>query len=107
MDSLIELHAEGAWHPAARMTTSARGLRFEYLTDYVFGTGTWPVALSLPVDMTIVSTPLDAPATPLAFLWDLVPQGRGRRPLAHLLGVPEHDPKHGRAEGRERGLRYL
>src|SRR3546814_5012149 len=92
MDSLIELHAEGAWHPAARMTTSARGLRFEYLTDYVFGTGTWPVALSLPVDMTIVSTPLDAPATPLAFLWDLVPQGRGRRHLANLLGVPEHDP---------------
>src|SRR3546814_15337211 len=92
MDSLIELHAEGAWHPAARMTTSARGLRFEYLTDYVFGTGTWPVALSLPVDMTIVSTPLDAPATPLAFLWDLVPQGRGRRHLATLQGVPEHIP---------------
>src|SRR3546814_3229520 len=89
MDSLIELHAEGAWHPAARMTTSARGLRFEYLTDYVFGTGTWPVALSLPVDMTIVSTPLDAPATPLAFLWDLVPQGRGRRHLANLLGRSE------------------
>src|SRR3546814_19641740 len=41
--------------------------------------------------MTIVSTPLDAPATPLAFLWDLVPQGRGRRHLANLLGVPEHD----------------
>src|SRR3546814_20277682 len=93
MDSLIELHAEGAWHPAARMTTSARGLRFEYLTDYVFGTGTWPVALSLPVDMTIVSTPLDAPATPLAFLWDLVPHGRGRRHLATLLGVQEHDPR--------------
>src|SRR3546814_17167758 len=92
MDSLIELRAEGGWHPAARMPTSARGLRFEYLTDYVFGTGTWPVALSLPVDMTIVSTPLDAPATPLAFLWDLVPQGRGRRHLANLLGVQEHDP---------------
>src|SRR3546814_15507546 len=98
MDSLIELHAEGAWHPAARMTTSARGLRFEYLTDYVFGTGTWPVALSLPVDMTIVSTPLDAPVTPLAFLWALVPQGRGRqlgRPPCRARVWPSVEPRVG------------
>lgn len=92
MDSLIYLHANDTWRPAATLTVTGRQVRFEYLAEYVFGDGIWPVALGLPVNMEIVKTASDAPDTPLAFLWDLVPQGRGRRHLANLLGVPEQDP---------------
>lgn len=92
MDSLIELYADGRWRPAAALTVTARTVRFEYLPDYVFAGGVWPVALSLPVDMETVTAELGTPQTRLAFLWDLVPQGRGRQHLANLLGISEQDP---------------
>ncbi|WP_337243657.1 HipA domain-containing protein [Luteimonas sp. gir] len=92
MDSAIELYINGTWHCAARIAVNERAVRFEYLPDYVFGhlEHAPPVALSLPVNMEI-HTWSGASQTPLAFLWDLVPQGRGREHLAGLLGVSAQD----------------
>lgn len=91
MDSTIELFAAGQWRRAARVSVTPRSARFEYLPEYVFGEGTWPVALSLPVGMETYSVELNAATTPLAFLWDLVPQGRGRQYLANLLELSDQD----------------
>ena len=92
MDSTIELFDGGQWHPAATVSVTPDSLRFEYLPDYVFGGGTGRVALGLPVSMETQVAQLGASATPLAFLWDLVPQGRGRQYLADLLGMSAENP---------------
>jgi len=93
MDSFIELNIAGTWHTAAALSVSDRRLRFEYLPEYVFGDAPKErVALGLPVSMETISADPSARQTPLAFLWDLVPQGRGRQHLANLLGVPDQDP---------------
>ena len=92
MDSIIEIHSDGAWHPAARLEVGRRTLRLEHLPEYVFGDQPEPVSLTLPPTMEILQAPLGAATSPLAFLWDLVPQGRGRQYLAGLLGVHDQDP---------------
>jgi serine/threonine-protein kinase HipA len=92
MDSTIELFAAGQWHRAATVSVTPHAVRFEYLPEYVFGEGAWPVALSLPVGMETHTAGLGGAMTPLAFLWDLVPQGRGRQYLAGLLGLSDQDP---------------
>lgn len=93
MESVIQLHHQGAWHPAAVVTASERELRFEYLAEYVFGDGPrLPVALGLPVRLATMRADTSQARTPLAFLWDLVPQGAGRRHLAGLLNVSDQDP---------------
>lgn len=92
MDSIIELHDQGGWRPAAALTASEHGLRFEYLLDYVFGDGPQQVALGLPVTTEAITATSGQANTPLAFLWDLVPQGRGRQHLANLLGISADDP---------------
>ncbi len=92
MDSTIERFAQGQWHPAATVSVTQRAVRFEYLPEYVFGKDPGPVALSLPVGMETQSIEIGAAVTPLAFLWDVVPQGRGRQYLAGLLGVSDQDP---------------
>ncbi|MDG6348271.1 HipA domain-containing protein [Luteimonas sp. 8-5] len=93
MDTILQIHVQGQWHRAAMVSATDRGLRFEYLPDYVFGNGPrLPVTLGLPVRLdTVRATPSQA-RTPLAFLWDLVPQGAGRQHLAGLLGVSDQDP---------------
>lgn len=91
MDSMIELFAAGQWQRAATLSITPHSVRFEYLPEYVFGEGAWPVALSLPVDMETRTAGLGAAGTPLAFLWDLVPQGRGRQYLAGLLELSDQD----------------
>lgn len=92
MDSIIELYTDGVWRPAAQLAVGDRSVRLEYLPEYVFGDSAEPIALALPATMEIVQTPLEATTSPLAFLWDLVPQGRGRQYLAGLLEIPDQDP---------------
>lgn len=92
MDSLIEIHADGEWRPAATLTVTPDRVMFDYLLDYAFSESTWRVALGLPVDLTLRTAPTNATQTPLAFLWDLVPQGRGRQYLEGMLGYPANDP---------------
>ncbi|MEF3082097.1 HipA domain-containing protein [Luteimonas sp. SMYT11W] len=89
MDSYIELFHEGTWHRAASLTVDDGLVQFGYEASYVFGPLQNPpcVALSLPVELTR-RTWTDQAVTPLAFLWDLVPQGRGRDHIAGLLNVP-------------------
>lgn len=94
MDSVIELHTGAAWHPAAQLSVGERVIRLEYLPDYVFGEAAEPIALALPPTMEILQAPLAPQTSPLAFLWDLVPQGRGRQHLAGLLGISDQDPAH-------------
>lgn len=93
MESLIEIHLEGQWLTAGTLSVAGRAARFEYHPDYVFEhPAPLPVALNLPVSMTIERAGLQQRKSPLAFLWDLVPQGRGRQHLANLLDVSDQDP---------------
>ncbi len=95
--AVVQIHRNGAWHPAA--TVQALGpdtCRFEYLPEYVFGDDPWPVALGLPLGFEpdrFVEGPtgreLDRRAP--AFLYDLVPQGRGRTYLLDRLKIADAD----------------
>lgn len=92
MDCHIEIFHEGQWLEAARASLSdvvRNGFRasdcvFEYELDYAFGEATLPVSLALPVDAArhvLQAWP--------AFLYDLVPQGNGRRFLLDRLQLPD------------------
>jgi serine/threonine-protein kinase HipA len=92
MDCHIEVFHEGQWHEAARIDFSdlvRNGFRgndcvFEYDLDYAFGDTPPPVSLVLPVDAdrhVLQAWP--------AFLYDLVPQGNGRRFLLDRLQLPD------------------
>lgn len=94
----IQLHRDGQWIPAA--TIQAYGVdkcRVEYLAEYVFGDDDpWPVALGLPVGLEpepLVEGPmgLEPDRRPPAFLYDLVPQGKGRRYLLEQLQLQDSD----------------
>src|SRR6187200_104269 len=94
--STIEIHRDGAWHAAA--TLQALGpdrCRFEYLPDYVFGhPAPWPVATGLPLGFQphrFVEGPTgpEADRRPPAFIYDLVPQGKGRKYLLDQLKLSD------------------
>src|SRR4051794_23545323 len=96
--SIVEIHRNGAWHQAAELVAyGADRCRFEYLPDYVFGnTGPWPVAHGLPLGLEpdrFVAGPSgqEVDRRPPAFVYDLVPQGRGRRYLLERLGLADSD----------------
>ena len=91
MRSLIEIHLNGQWHPAAEFEPRG-GMRatFEYLPEYVFGEHPQPVSLALPVSMDRFGVDAETGAPPCpAFLLDLVPQGRGREFLLRELEAQE------------------
>lgn len=92
MDCHIEIFHEGRWLEAAQASFSdivRNGFRandcvFEYDLDYAFGEAPPPVSLALPVDVdrhVLQAWP--------AFLYDLVPQGNGRRFLLDRLQIPD------------------
>lgn len=83
--------------PAA--TIQALGVdrcRFEYLPEYVFSDDPWPVAIGLPVGLEPERL-IEGPTGPEpdrrapAFLYDLVPQGKGRKYLIELLHLQDSD----------------
>jgi serine/threonine-protein kinase HipA len=92
MDCHIEIFHEGQWLEAAQASFPdevrngfrAAGCVFEYDLHYAFGTAMLPVSLGFPVDADrhVLS------AWP-AFLYDLVPQGNGRRFLLDRLQLPD------------------
>ena len=92
MDCHIEIFHEGQWLEAAVAIFSDKvhnGFRasdcvFEYDLLYALGDAPTPVSLTLPVDAGRHA--LDACP---AFLYDLVPQGNGRRFLLGELGLPD------------------
>jgi serine/threonine-protein kinase HipA len=92
MDCRIEIFHEGEWVEAARASFSnvvRSGFRasdcvFEYDLGYAFDDMPAPVSLTLPVDAdrhVLQAWP--------AFLYDLVPQGNGRRFLLDRLKLPD------------------
>lgn len=92
MDCHIEVFHEGRWLDAAQVSFSdvvrngfrANDCMFEYDLDYAFGASPLPVSLAVPVDAkrhVMQAWP--------AFLYDLVPQGNGRRFLLDRLQLPD------------------
>jgi serine/threonine-protein kinase HipA len=92
MDCHIEIFYEDRWVEAAQAGFSdvvRNGFRandcvFEYDLDYAFGKAPLPVSLALPVDAdrhVLQAWP--------AFLYDLVPQGNGRKFLLDRLQLPD------------------
>ena len=95
--AIIEVHHAGAWHPAAELQAfSHNRVRFNYLDSYVFGDIHRPVSLTLPVGlwpepMMQGLTGLVPDHRPPAFVYDLVPQGQGRKFLLSALNLPDSD----------------
>ena len=91
-DPIIEIHRNDGWIPAARIEPLGdEHARVEYLPEYVFGEPEpWPVSLTLPVRLTAELDDDPQPKMP-SFLYDLVPQGQGRRLLTGLLELRDHD----------------
>jgi serine/threonine-protein kinase HipA len=92
MDCHIEIFHEDRWREAALASFSdvvRHGFRandcvFEYELDYAFGDAPLPVSLAFPVD----ADRHVRHAWP-AFLYDLVPQGNGRKFLLDRLQLPD------------------
>lgn len=92
MECHIEIFHDGEWIEAAlasfpdvvRRGFRADGCVFEYDFEYAFGNAPAPVSLAFPVNATRHALP-DWPA----FLYDLVPQGNGRRFLLGQLQLPD------------------
>ena len=95
--AIIEIHHAGRWHPAAQMIAlSHNRVRFSYLDDYVFGDVNLPVSLTLPVGLwpePKVEGPMGQQPDhrPPSFLYDLVPQGKGRKFLLSELKLSDSD----------------
>ena len=92
MKSHIEIHSAGKWVKAAAIVShGGHRATFEYLPEYVFGERPHPVSLALPPSMERLGFSEDgAPSCPV-FLFDLVPQGPGRKYLLQQLGLPNTD----------------
>lgn len=87
----IEIHRHGRWQPAASIEPLGHDrARVDYLPDYIFSDDPWPIALNLPVAFASPRANHDDEKAP-AFLYDLVPQGKGRRLLLQLLGLDDSD----------------
>ena len=95
--AIIELHHAGHWHPAAELQALNHNLvRFNYLDQYVFGDINLPVSLTMPVGLwpeTKVQglMGLESDHRPPSFLYDLVPQGKGRKFLLSALNLADSD----------------
>ena len=93
--TFIEVHHAGQWRVAAELTAfSGHRMRVSYLDSYVFGPLGVPVSLRLPVSIT--SEPMveglagpKPDRRPAPFLYDLVPQGRGRAYLLSKLQLAD------------------
>jgi len=96
-ETMIQIHRHGEWIDAAKLVQLGPGrCRLEYEQAYIFSSAPWPLSLNLPVqfnDMSFTQPTggaLDAPQFDLPpFLFDLVPQGRGRHLLARELHLAD------------------
>lgn len=95
--AIVEIFHAGAWHPAGQLRATAHNrVQFSYLDDYVFSGPGIPLSLRMPVglwpeQMVQGMTGLEPDRRPPAFLYDLVPQGRGRKFLLAALGLNDSD----------------
>lgn len=95
--AIIEVHHEGHWCPAAELHAfSHNRVRFNYLDEYVFGDIHLPVSLRMPVGLwpePKIEGPmgLQPDHRPPSFLYDLVPQGKGRKFLLSALKLADSE----------------
>jgi serine/threonine-protein kinase HipA len=95
--SIVEIHHAGAWHAAGELRAiGANQAVFTYREDHVFGSQAIPVSLALPVGlwppaMTEGMLGPQPDQRPPSFVYDLVPQGRGRKFLLDTLQLPDSD----------------
>lgn len=99
MDATIEIHRAGRWQAAASLRElGSDRCAFEYLPQYIFSPDPLPLGLAQPVEFTaprlvqgegggLEGWDRSIPA----FLYDLVPQGKGRKFLLGLLGRADSD----------------
>nr|WP_315247142.1 hypothetical protein [uncultured Albidiferax sp.] len=91
--STIEIFQLGRWVPAADIRAlDAATCRVEYRADYIFAAYPQAIALNLPVGyqqprMVDRGIGLVEGLTPPSFLFDLVPQGKGRAFLCNALSL--------------------
>ena len=99
MDAIIEIFRHGQWAPAATLRPlGVDRCLLDYETHYIFGENPQPVSLTLPVGFLDAVRAAPEGATPVerdfsipSFLYDLVPQGRGRKHLVNLLKLTDSD----------------
>lgn|SRR5690606_12128332 len=85
----IEIFRDGRWTPAASMEPLGDDqVRIDYLPEYIFSDDPWPISLTLPVGFAPLR---EGQRRAPAFLYDLVPQGKGRALLIQLLELRDHD----------------
>lgn len=99
MAAQIEIFIEGQWTPAASiLELGIDRCRVEYLPEYMFSEAPAPISLGMPLEFEadVFSTPdggglesVDRALPP--FLFDLVPQGKGRKYLVSLLKMQDSD----------------
>lgn len=90
MESIIEIHKDGQWIPAAEIRHhDGHHARFDYLPIYQFGENPVPVSISLPIFGERTGLDGAGRAYCPAFMFDLVPQGLGRKYLLQELSKPD------------------
>ena len=94
---IVEIHHAGTWWSAGELRVlGPNKAAFTYREDYVFGNHALSVSLALPVGLWPPATVEgllgpEADHRPPSFMYDLVPQGRGRRFLLDTLQLPDSD----------------
>lgn len=91
MKSLIEIHQDGMWIPAAEIAhKDGSKATFEYLPTYQFMDNPAPISLALPINTGRLGYEDRQNSCP-SFIFDLVPQGLGRKYLLQSLNKPDGD----------------
>ena len=94
MNANLEIFLGNQWVAAASLQAYGDDrCRMEYLAPYIFGDQPAPLSLTMPVEFgrepMLADGSLDRRPPP--FLYDLVPQGRGRQLLVNLLARADSD----------------
>jgi len=99
MDALIEIFLRGKWVPAASIhSMGAERCTVEYLPEYMFSDSPQTISLGMPLEFSAAPliTPdgggleyIDRSLPP--FLFDLIPQGKGRSYLIAMLELQDSD----------------
>lgn len=91
MESIIEIHKDGTWVPAAEIRhMEGHHAIFDYLPIYQFGNDPTPVSLALPVFGERIGIGDGGVPIAPAFIFDLVPQGLGRKYLLQKFGKADN-----------------
>ena len=91
----VEIHHGGAWRKAGELRAlGSNKAVFSYDDEYIFSDTAMPVSLKLPVGLTTDTmieelTGPEPDRRPPSFVYDLVPQGRGRRFLLDALNLAD------------------